>query len=48
MYIAILDLACLMLVKIRQMLIAYISTYQKIEGIKAPSNIFLEGSKGLY
>ena len=46
-YTAIPDLACLMLVKICQILIACISTFQRMEGVTAPWTRFFKGSRGL-
>ena len=47
LYIAIPNLACLMLVKICRMIIACISTSQKIEGVPSTWTRFFEGSRGL-
>ena len=47
LYQAIPDLACLMLVKICRMIIACISTFQKIEGVQASWTKFFKGSRRL-
>ena len=47
LYIAIIDLACLMLVKICWMIIACIATFQKLEGVPSTWTRFFEGSRGL-